>query len=286
MLGQRIPISIRLLFLILSITLAQGGCAVPIRPDEPLISYEIGRLLVTVPQSLKPVIESTTFMWESDYYEGSLRCPVMGYPITLWEQAYKTRNNSNAELLAIVGEIRKKNREEIVLEWDVSQLFGAPAYFICYSNGLPRYDFHVIIASQLCLLNIRGLGYYVTPEIPTNGSDTAEILQALVKLYSKYRPGHNTRTGNVLYTFYGEIVGNPLATDEIMSAQFENSQWTLSVETNANPHNFTEDQLRTTMERWNSIGGLRRSQMRKMRHFGFGYEYFTVSGNYTELAAR
>lgn len=266
--------------LLLATTLTAGGCAVPIKPMEPLSTYEVGRLAITVPQSMKPLVTESKYTWDS-------RTPanesyVLGYPITLWEQPYANRHNADAELAAAIAAVRKKAAEDLILEWDVSQIFGLPAYFLCYEFDGPIYQFHVILKANPCLLHLEGHQSYDQAEKPQKNAETEGVLQAMATLYTKYRPGHYTRSGNVFYTFYGEIVDNTANHNETMKARFKNTTGRVNVITNSLPTGTVEGQevrvARLVQQ------GLPRNRMRGTPHFGRGFESTIVSNNYGETS--
>ena len=262
--------------LLLATTLTTGGCAVPIKPTEPLTTYEVGRLAISVPKSMKPLITETKYRWDS-------RTPhneeyVLGYPITLWEQPYAAHYNEDAEMAAAIAAVRKEAAEDLVLEWDVSRLFGLPAYFLCYKYDGARYSYHVILRTNPCILHLEGYRSYARPAKPEKNAETEGVLQALAALYAKYRPGHQTRSGNVFYTFFGEIVGNTANHNETMEASFKNATGRVNVNTDALAVS-SEDEQEARVARLVQ-NGMPRNRMRRAPHFGRGLESIEAYGDY------
>lgn len=266
--------------LLLATTLTTGGCAVPIKPTEPLTTYEVGRLAISVPKSMKPLITETKYRWDSRTPHN--KSYVLGYPITLWEQPYAAHYNEDAEMAAAIAAVRKEAAEDLVLEWDVSRLFGLPAYFLCYEYDGPIYKFHIIMQSAPCLLHLEGEHSYRWPAKPEKNAETEGVLQALAALYAKYRPGHQTRSGNVFYTFFGEIVGNTANHNETMEASFKNATGRVNVNTDALAVS-SEDEQEARVARLVQ-NGMPRNRMRRAPHFGRGLESTLVSNNYGETS--
>lgn len=248
----------------------------PSKPTEPLATYEVGRLAITVPKSMKPLISEAKYRWDSRTPHN--KSYVLGYPITLWEQPYAEHYNEKGELAAAIAAVRNEAAEDLVLEWDVSRLFGLPAYFLCYEYDGPIYKFHVIMQSAPCLLHLEGEHSYRWPGKPEKNAETEGVLQALAALYAKYRPGHQTRSGNVFYTFYGEIAGNTANHNETMVVSFENSSARVNVTTNALAVSTEEEQeARVAFLVQN---GMPRNRMRATQHFGRGLEGIEEYGDY------
>lgn len=262
--------------LLLATTLTTGGCAVPIKPTEPLTTYEVGRLAISVPKSMKPLITETKYRWDSRTPHN--KSYVLGYPITLWEQPYAAHYNEDAEMAAAIAAVRKEAAEDLVLEWDVSRLFGLPAYFLCYEYDGPIYKFHIIMQSAPCLLHLEGEHSYRWPAKPEKNAETEGVLQALAALYAKYRPGHQTRSGNVFYTFFGEIVGNTANHNETMMVSFKNATSRVNVTTNAFAIGSEEEQEAEVARLVQN--GMPRNRMRRAPHFGRGLESIEAYGDY------
>ena len=136
--------------------------------------------------------------------------------------------------------------------------------------------------SAPCLLHLEGEHSYRWPGKPEKNAETEGVLQALTALYAKYRPGHQTRSGNVFYTFYGEIAGNTANHNETMVVSFKNSTGRVNVITNALAVSTEEEQEARVA--FLAQNGMPRNRMRATPHFRRGFESIRESGNYGETS--
>ena len=161
-------------------------------------TYKLGRLSVTVPDFMQPRVEKFSYTWDSrtprnkSYY--------LGYPITLQEQPYVNTAHAEAEWSAAIEACRDK-AFNMMFEWDVSNLFKIPAYFLCFKGDGATYHFYLIIREAQCLLHIVGRKSYRYPAKPEKDGITDTILRTLADFYKKYKQICDIYTENIFYTY-------------------------------------------------------------------------------------
>ena len=88
-----------------------------------------------------------------------------------------------------------------MFEWDVSNLFKIPAYFLCFKGDGATYHFYIIIREAQCLLHIVGRKSYRYPAKPEKDGITDTILRTLADFYKKYKQICDIYTENIFYTY-------------------------------------------------------------------------------------
>ncbi len=233
--------------------------------NTPLRTFMLGRLSVTVPEFMQPQVENFSYTWDSRTPNNESH--YLGYPISLQEQPYTNRAHAEAEWHGVVETVRYKNRRRLLFEWDVSTLFGAPAYFLCFQEQSAMFHFYIIVRESQCMLHIVGRNTYMYPE---KDGITDTILRTLADFYKKYKQICDIYTENIFYTYYGKIVNYTSNTNEETSLLFSSTDniMRLVIYTDINPSGGTEVDLKKWMDRT----GNPHSKMRKLPHFpGSGY---------------
>ena len=267
-----------LAFFLLIAAILTRGPAVSVLDKEQLRTYMLGRLSVTVPEFMQPQVEKFSYTWDSRTPNNESH--YLGYPLSLSEQPYINAAHAEAEWSAAIEACRDK-AFNMMFEWDVSNLFKIPAYFLCFKGDGATYQFYIIIQESQCLLHIVGRKSYRYPAQPEKDALTEEILQILTEFYKKYRQGHDIHRGNIFYTYYGEIIDVIFNTNERMSVQFSNTEKDLlwGINTSINFFGETENDLRNWMKR-GGRPGFSRARMRDIPNFpGKGYETLEKNNN-------
>ncbi len=258
-----------------------GGSAMSILMNSHIHTYMLGRLSITLPEFMQPQVEKFSYTWDSRTQNN--KSHYLGYPLSLQEQPYTNRNHAEAEWKTAIENCRNDAFSMMfeMFEWDVSSLFRVPAHFICFKGDGATYHFYIIIRESQCLLHIVGRKSYRYPAKPEKDALTEEILQILSGFYKKYRQGHDIHSGNVFYTYYGEIIDSTFNTNELMSIKFSNAEKSLiwGMNTSINFSGETENDLRNWMNRVGEAG-FSRSRMRDILNFpGKGYETLEKNKN-------
>lgn len=238
--------------------------------NTPPRTYMLGRLSVTVPEFMRPQVEKFSYTWDSRTPNNESH--YLGYPISLQEQPYADKTHAEVEWKAAIDACRN-DALEMVFEWDVSSLFGVPAYFLCFQEQSATFLFYIIARETQCLLHIVGKNTYMYPEKPEKDKTTDIILHTLVDFYKKYRKNYDIYTENTFYTYYGEIVNHASNTNEETSLLFSSTDniMLLSIHTDINPSERTETDLKEWMNRTKNPY----STMRKLPNFpGRGYHRY------------
>lgn len=251
------------------------GGAVPALANMPLRTYQLGRLSVTVPSFLKPLVEKCVFVWDSRTPDG--KDYSLAYPIKVYEYPLESiSGNAKQEWEKSISEVitQYKNSYDLYFDWDVSNKFNAHAHFICYDEGR-HYNFHMVILEKSHILHIVGLNSYRYPDEPEKDDVTNKIICILTDFYKKYRHGHDVQHGNVFHTYYGEMINNSFNYDERMAIFFADIEDTyrLRIVTNTNPRSRSESHIEKRMKDLRGFGIYSRSKMIKIPYFpGKGWE--------------
>ena len=187
-----------LAFFLLIAAILTRGPAVSVLDKEQLRTYMLGRLSVTVPEFMQPQVEKFSYTWDSRTPRN--KSCYLGYPITLQEQPYVNTAHAEAEWSAAIEACRDK-AFNMMFEWDVSNLFKIPAYFLCFKGDGATYHFYIIIREAQCLLHIVGRKSYRYPAKPEKDGITDTILRTLADFYKKYKQICDIYTENIFYTY-------------------------------------------------------------------------------------
>lgn len=141
----------------------------------PVSSYNLGRLSLVIPKELQPQIKEFYYKWDSRNQEKTKFN--LGYPISLYEYPFCNNYKQQEQWINAIKSIKQKYKGEIILEWNLNNLFSRNAYFICFREWRGENCFLVMIQEEKCILHYSNKVKCLPNDIPQKDDHTNSIIK-------------------------------------------------------------------------------------------------------------